>query len=552
MQKSKEESKQRKASGLGDKRKQQRNKFDRTLKIKDFVLVKGSLYKILLTSGKSVCGRVVDVTEKEVRLSEFTNDRENEVTFESTVPAEDIVRIDHLVDALRRTKRDMVVAEMVSGTTGYGKLVSEDAEQLNFADFVFFSDSSISYTISIKKLFVKKILKLDLKHKDSDKEVSFSDESTEVKKEAKVTPQRAQTHDFLTDTEIGKKKTGRQREFQPFFQTKEKEPREKERNRYDNKPGEWDQFKANEEMFGVKSEFDESMYTTVLDKNSEEYKKHSEEAEKLARKMTSGNSSSYHVNEERGHHTDKTEDQKYGSVSIEAEEKEDRPKAAPKAAPKKKEERKEERKEEKKESRPFVVNHYNHGVSVDFSTHVFETSRDKPSTKKSSNKLFKVLPVTTEKNESKQKVSSSNSSAASSASSSSSREPSSSHSPKPSTQSRTVVTAVPIQLEKDTPQTTPQPTPQTPAQVTPQTTPQTTAQPLAGVKKLNPNAKSFDPSTAQRNAFFVALSKNGRKKICGPDDEEIDKSTWGHGDSFLKTMNNHRSSHQGGKKYNNN
>ena len=49
--------------------------------------------------------------------------------------------------------------------------------------------------------------------------------------------------------------------------------------------GQWDQFEANEKLFGVRAEFDEDQYTTKLDKNSEAYKRREKEAERKAREI---------------------------------------------------------------------------------------------------------------------------------------------------------------------------------------------------------------------------------------------------------------------------
>ncbi len=47
----------------------------------------------------------------------------------------------------------------------------------------------------------------------------------------------------------------------------------------------WDQFAVNEKLFGVKTDFNEDLYTTKLDKNSEEYKRREKEAARLAREI---------------------------------------------------------------------------------------------------------------------------------------------------------------------------------------------------------------------------------------------------------------------------
>ena len=49
--------------------------------------------------------------------------------------------------------------------------------------------------------------------------------------------------------------------------------------------GAWDQFATNEKLFGVTTDFDEEIYTTKLDKNSEAYKRREKEAARLAQQI---------------------------------------------------------------------------------------------------------------------------------------------------------------------------------------------------------------------------------------------------------------------------
>lgn len=49
--------------------------------------------------------------------------------------------------------------------------------------------------------------------------------------------------------------------------------------------GTWDQFATNEKLFGVKTDYDEALYTTQLDRNSEQYRKKERDAMRLAREI---------------------------------------------------------------------------------------------------------------------------------------------------------------------------------------------------------------------------------------------------------------------------
>jgi PAB1-binding protein PBP1 len=48
---------------------------------------------------------------------------------------------------------------------------------------------------------------------------------------------------------------------------------------------EWDQFKANEERFGLRSDYDENIYTTAIDRSNPLYKMREREAERIAREI---------------------------------------------------------------------------------------------------------------------------------------------------------------------------------------------------------------------------------------------------------------------------
>jgi PAB1-binding protein PBP1 len=62
----------------------------------------------------------------------------------------------------------------------------------------------------------------------------------------------------------------------------------------------WDQFKANEKLFGVKTNYDESYYTTNIDRSHPQFKEREAEAERLAREISTSTTTNAHVAEERG------------------------------------------------------------------------------------------------------------------------------------------------------------------------------------------------------------------------------------------------------------
>lgn len=106
----------------------------------------------------------------------------------------------------------------------------------------------------------------------------------------------ADSGSFATDSEISGKGPGRERELTPWMPEgviPENLTIEFAillvlhllfRNTFNlNVP--WDQFKVNEDLFGVKTTYTEEQYTTKLDKSSQLYKMRSNEAARIARDL---------------------------------------------------------------------------------------------------------------------------------------------------------------------------------------------------------------------------------------------------------------------------
>ena len=62
----------------------------------------------------------------------------------------------------------------------------------------------------------------------------------------------------------------------------------------------WDQFETNARLYGVQSDYDESYYTTTIDKTNPRYKEIAAEAERIAREIEGSSAMNAHVAEERG------------------------------------------------------------------------------------------------------------------------------------------------------------------------------------------------------------------------------------------------------------
>lgn len=63
--------------------------------------------------------------------------------------------------------------------------------------------------------------------------------------------------------------------------------------------GKWDQFRTNQEKFGVHTTFDESEYTTKIDRSSADFRAREREAARIAAEIESKSSSNIHMQEER-------------------------------------------------------------------------------------------------------------------------------------------------------------------------------------------------------------------------------------------------------------
>ncbi|KAE8452872.1 hypothetical protein EG329_013144 [Mollisiaceae sp. DMI_Dod_QoI] len=61
----------------------------------------------------------------------------------------------------------------------------------------------------------------------------------------------------------------------------------------------WDQFAENEKLFGVKTDYDETIYTTPIDKSHPQYKQRLAEADKKAREIERSVATNSHIAEER-------------------------------------------------------------------------------------------------------------------------------------------------------------------------------------------------------------------------------------------------------------
>ncbi|KZT00786.1 uncharacterized protein LAESUDRAFT_665282 [Laetiporus sulphureus 93-53] len=82
--------------------------------------------------------------------------------------------------------------------------------------------------------------------------------------------------------------------------------------------GSWDQFAANEKLFGVRAGFDEEAYTTRLDRNAPNFKERERRAAAIANEIMQSSTSNPHIAEERTQNlvgdSSTNEEEKYGAV----------------------------------------------------------------------------------------------------------------------------------------------------------------------------------------------------------------------------------------------
>lgn len=102
---------------------------------------------------------------------------------------------------------------------------------------------------------------------------------------------------FRTDTAISNHRFGNERPLQPWVPDPEVAldgGLESANNR-----GAWDQFAANERLFGLKTDYDENIYTTSIDTSHPEYQRRAAQAERKAKEIERSLPTDAHVAEER-------------------------------------------------------------------------------------------------------------------------------------------------------------------------------------------------------------------------------------------------------------
>jgi hypothetical protein len=105
------------------------------------------------------------------------------------------------------------------------------------------------------------------------------------------------TAGFLTDADISGNMAIRERNLQKWVPSEVDPSMSLESN---GRSTDWDQFSTNERLFGVKSNYDETYYTTTIDRSDPQYAQRAARAEKIAREIEASSTLNSHVREERG------------------------------------------------------------------------------------------------------------------------------------------------------------------------------------------------------------------------------------------------------------
>ena len=107
---------------------------------------------------------------------------------------------------------------------------------------------------------------------------------------------------FKTDTDISGGSTVRERNLQKWESSADVPPDSSLNLSLESGSNTqpWDQFAANQRLFGLQSNYDEHFYTTKIDKSHPEYEKRVADAERREREIMGSAPMTAHVAEERG------------------------------------------------------------------------------------------------------------------------------------------------------------------------------------------------------------------------------------------------------------
>jgi hypothetical protein len=105
---------------------------------------------------------------------------------------------------------------------------------------------------------------------------------------------------FRTDTDVSGGQAPRERELQRWTPSAETDVDLSLEQSGSGSGEAWDQFKANERLFGLKTDYNEEIYTTTIDRSNPSYREREARAQRLAREIEGSATTDAHTLEERG------------------------------------------------------------------------------------------------------------------------------------------------------------------------------------------------------------------------------------------------------------
>ncbi|KAG0313890.1 hypothetical protein BGZ99_008518 [Dissophora globulifera] len=133
----------------------------------------------------------------------------------------------------------------------------------------------------------------------------------------RTSQERGEREGFKTDTDISRSGEIRERDLKKWAPEEHISLGDNLGESHTNGRAGWDQFAVNERLFGVKTDFDEELYTTKLDRSGADFKAREQQAILIANEIQQSATSNVHLREERGLAVDDSgldEEDLYGAV----------------------------------------------------------------------------------------------------------------------------------------------------------------------------------------------------------------------------------------------
>ncbi|KAI5959090.1 PBP1 [Candida pseudojiufengensis] len=232
-------------------------------------------------------------------------------TIASTSPQTDLGELgdDRLIFLMAKSIGKTIIVTTTDGSRYQGLLVATDLSESSALSVVLKKPTLVS-KINEKNNLDKLPENLIIQSKDLiDFEITVSIND----------PIKQHQKEFKTDSDISKKSY----EERDLVKWEPEEGEELEKLSLEDTSGPWDQFKVNQEKFGVESTFDEHIYTTRIDKSAPDYHERVAKANKIADEIEKQFTNDRHILEERGIQVDDSgmdEEDKYSGVDRRGDE----------------------------------------------------------------------------------------------------------------------------------------------------------------------------------------------------------------------------------------